>query len=146
MHIYHYGAYEPSRLKRLAGRHATRQDDLDDLLRARVFVDLLRVVRQGVLVGSERYSIKNLEPIYGFERTIELRDAGSSIVEFEKLLEMGDPNGELQDNIREYNKDDTVSTQKLRDWLEARRAEVNVSPVSSCRGQRPAWSLRPARS
>ncbi len=89
MHIYHYGSYEPSRLKQLAGRHATEQDELDDLLRGRVFVDLYRVVRQGVLVGAERYSIKNLEPIYGFTREINLRDAGSSIVEFEKLLEFG---------------------------------------------------------
>jgi uncharacterized protein len=128
MHIYHYGAYEPSRLKHLAGRHATRQDELDDLLRGRVFVDLLRVVRQGVLVGAERYSIKNLEPLYGFTRTIELRDANSSIVEFEKLLEMGDPTGELQQSIQGYNKDDTVSTQRLRDWLEARRPEVNLRP------------------
>ena len=128
MHIYHYGSYEPSRMKQLAGRHATRQDELDDLLRGRVFVDLLRVVRQGVLVGSERYSIKNLEPLYGFERTIELRDAGSSIVEFEKLLEMGDPTGELQNKILDYNKDDTVSTELLRNWLEARRPEVELQP------------------
>ncbi|HYI21103.1 MAG TPA: TM0106 family RecB-like putative nuclease, partial [Candidatus Limnocylindrales bacterium] len=128
MHIYHYGSYEPSRMKQLAGRHATRQDELDDLLRGRVFVDLLRVVRQGVLVGSERYSIKNLEPLYGFERTIELRDAGSSIVEFEKLLEMGDPTGDLKNKILGYNKDDTVSTEKLRKWLEARRPEVDLQP------------------
>jgi uncharacterized protein len=128
MHIYHYGAYEPSRMKQLAGRHATRQDELDELLRGRVFVDLLRVVRQGVLVGSERYSIKNLEPLYGFVRRVELRDAGSSIVEFEKLLEMGDPSGELKDKIEAYNRDDTVSTQKLRDWLETRRPEVPLRP------------------
>ena len=127
MHIYHYGAYEPSRLKTLAGRHATRQDELDDLLRGRVFVDLLRVVRQGVIVGAERYSIKNLEPLYGFTRQVELRDANSSIVEFEKLLEIGDPTGELQAKIEGYNQDDTVSTQKLREWLEARRQDAAES-------------------
>jgi predicted RecB family nuclease len=128
MHIYHYGSYEPSRLKRLAGLHATRQDELDDLLRGRVFVDLFRVVQQGVRVGSEKYSIKNMEPLYEFERVINLRDANSSIVEFEKLLEVGDPSGELKTLIQGYNKDDTVSTQKLRDWLEARRAEVKLEP------------------
>ena len=124
MHIYHYGAYEPSRLKTLAGRHATRQDELDELLTAEVFVDLYRVVRQGVRVGSERYSIKNLEPLYGFTRTIELRDANSSIVEFEKMLEIGDPSGELQALIAGYNRDDCVSTEKLRDWLEERRFDA----------------------
>jgi uncharacterized protein len=124
MHIYHYGVYEPSRLKRLAGRHATRQDELDELLSAGVFVDLYRVVRQGLRIGAERYSIKNLEPLYGFQRDIELRDANSSIVEFEKLLEIGDPNGELQALIAGYNRDDCVSTQLLRNWLEARRDEA----------------------
>jgi len=126
MHIYHYGVYEPSRLKQLAGRHATRQDELDRLLRGRVFVDLYRVVRQGVLVGSERYSIKNLEPLYAFTREIELRDAGSSIVEFERMLEMGDPDGKLKVSIAGYNKDDCVSTGKLRDWLENQRPNAET--------------------
>jgi uncharacterized protein len=128
MHIYHYGSYEPSRLKQLAGRHSTKQDELDDLLRGLVFVDLYRVVRQGVLVGAERYSIKNLEPLYGFKREINLRDAGSSIVEFEKLLEFGDPDGELQELIQGYNKDDTVSTEMLRAWLEEQRLKVQLNP------------------
>ncbi|MEO6350796.1 MAG: TM0106 family RecB-like putative nuclease, partial [Candidatus Limnocylindrales bacterium] len=124
MHIYHYGVYEPSRLKSLAGRHATHQDELDELLTANVFVDLYRVVRQGIRVGAERYSIKNLEPLYGFNRTIELRDANSSIVEFEKMLEIGDPSGELKELIAGYNRDDCVSTKLLRDWLEERRIEA----------------------
>ena len=124
MHIYHYAPYEPTALKRLAGRHGTREEELDRLLRGRVFVDLYRVVRQGLRVGTERYSIKNLEPLYGFTREVELRDANSSIVEFEKILEIGDPGGELKANIEAYNKDDCVSTQLLRDWLERRRPEA----------------------
>ncbi len=76
MHVYHYGAYEPSHLKRLAGRHATREEELDELLRKRVFVDLYRVVRQGLQAGVESYSIKRLEPLYGYTREIDLRDAG----------------------------------------------------------------------
>jgi uncharacterized protein len=124
MHVYHYGVYEPSRLKALAGRHSTRQEQLDVLLRAGVFVDLYRVVRQGIRVGSERYSIKNLEPLYRFTREIELRDANSSIVEFEKMLEIGDPGDVLKTSIAGYNKDDCVSTEKLRNWLEERRLEA----------------------
>ncbi|MDP8904845.1 MAG: TM0106 family RecB-like putative nuclease [Chloroflexota bacterium] len=124
MHIYHYAPYEPTALKRLAGRHATREEELDRLLRGRRFVDLYRVVRQGVRVGSERYSIKNLEPLYGYEREIKLRDANSSIVEFEKVLEIGDPDGTLKEQIRLYNRDDCISTERLRDWLEERRTEA----------------------
>ena len=94
------------------------------MLTAHVFVDLFRVVKQAVLVGAERYSIKNLEPLYGFKREIELRDANSSIVEFENLLEKGDPGGELKELIRGYNADDCVSTEQLRDWLEQRRTQA----------------------
>jgi predicted RecB family nuclease len=48
MHIYHYAPYEPTARKRLAGRHRTCVDELDELLRAEIFVDLFRVVRQGL--------------------------------------------------------------------------------------------------
>src|SRR5262249_27383880 len=109
MHIYHYGAYEPSHLKMLVARHATREEELDQLLRGRVFVDLYRVVRQGVRVGAESYSIKKLEDLYSYKREIELRDANSSIVEFEFVLEEGDPTGETKEKIRLYNRDDCIS-------------------------------------
>ena len=33
MHVYHYAAYEPTALKRLAARHATREAEVDVLLR-----------------------------------------------------------------------------------------------------------------
>ncbi len=128
MHVYHYGAYEPSHLKHLAGRHATREEELDELLRKRVFVDLYRVVRQGLQAGVESYSIKRLEPLYGFGREIDLRDAGDSIVEFEfwldKFQEEEIDDEPLRDDIQAYNQDDCVSTQKLRDWLESLRAEA----------------------
>ena len=45
-HVYHYAAYEPSALKRLMGRYATREDEIDRMLRAGKFVDLYAVVRQ----------------------------------------------------------------------------------------------------
>src|SRR3954454_6130860 len=124
MHIYHYGAYEPSHLKMLVGRHATREEALDELLRKRVFVDLYRAVRQGLRVGAESYSIKKLEDLYAYKREVDLRDANSSIVEFEFLLEDGDASGETKERIRLYNRDDCVSTEKLRDWLELRRLEA----------------------
>jgi predicted RecB family nuclease len=128
LHIYHYGSYEPGRIKRLAGRHATRQREVDDLLRGRVFVDLHQVVRQGVICGTEGYSIKNLEPFYGFRREVDLRTAGDSIAEFELWLdrrergETGDGEQMLRD-IERYNRDDCESTEGLRDWLEGLRSE-----------------------
>jgi len=65
MHVYHYAPYEPTAMKRLMGRYATRADELDILLREKVFVDLYSVVRRGLQAGVESYSIKKLEPLKG---------------------------------------------------------------------------------
>jgi AAA domain-containing protein/RNase H-like protein len=84
-------------------------------------------VRQGVRASVESYSIKRIEPIYDFVRDIDLRDAGSSIVAFEEWLELGEgdrPSSEILDEIARYNRDDVVSTARLRDWLEGLRIEL----------------------
>ncbi len=88
---------------------------------------LLRAVRQGLRASVESYSIKKLEPLYAFERSVELRDAGSSIVEFEQWLQLGEgerPESGILERIEGYNRDDVVSNRALRDWLEARREEL----------------------
>ena len=40
-----YAPYEPAALKRLMGRYATREEEIDRMLRAGLFVDLYQVVR-----------------------------------------------------------------------------------------------------
>ena len=127
LHIYHYAPYEPTALKRLMGRYATREEEVDNLLRRAVLVDLLRAVRQSLRASVESYSIKRMEQFYGFTREIDLRDAGSSIVAFEEWLELGEgerPEATHLERIERYNLDDVVSNQRLRDWLEGLRHEL----------------------
>ena len=122
LHVYHYAAYEESAMKRLMGMHASREDAVDELLRAGVLVDLYRIVRQGVAVSQESYSIKKLEPLYMDQRGGAITDAGGSIVAYETWLETHDQ--QILDDIEAYNRDDCVSTLKLRGWLDERRAEA----------------------
>ena len=68
MHIYHYASYEVSAARRLMGRHATREEEVDALLRAEVFVDLYAVVRTGLRLGTPGYSIKDVEALYREKR------------------------------------------------------------------------------
>ena len=124
MHVYHYAQYEPAALKKLMGRHATREEEVDRLLRAGVFVDLYQVVRQGVRVSRESYSLKSLEVFFMAPRTEDIADAVGSIVAYERWRETGD-NAEL-DSIAAYNQRDCESTWRLRDWLEARRDQWAV--------------------
>lgn len=125
MHIYHYNHYETTALKRLMGRYGTRERELDELLRGDVFVDLYRVVRQGLRASIESYSIKKLEPFYGFTRDVDLRDANSALAHFTAWLELGGQrDDELLHRIEGYNRDDCVSTLRLHGWLETLRDEL----------------------
>ena len=128
-HIYHYGAYETTAVKRLMSRYATREDEVDRLLRGRVFVDLLRVVRQGLRASVESYSIKKLEPFYGFARAVDLTTATRALIQVEVRLESGDAAGvpdPLRTEIEGYNRDDCLSTLRLAAWLEECRRDLQA--------------------
>ena len=126
MHVYHYAPYEPSAFKRLMGRYATREPELDAMLRSGRFIDLYAVVHQAMRVGIEKYSVKSLEPLYGFVRGVALSDANRSLRAMEYALQMNVvdelPSG-VRPSIEGYNRDDCVSTLRLRNWLEEVRAE-----------------------
>lgn len=122
LHVYHYAAYEKSALLRLAVRHAVCEEEIDQFLREGVFVDLYTVVKAGVRVSQRSYSIKKLEPLYMPERDIDLQSGGDSIVvyhEFCAAREVGDDvtAAERLQQIHDYNRDDCLSTLRLRDWL-----------------------------
>jgi predicted RecB family nuclease len=129
MHIYHYAPYEPSAAKRLMGAHDTREREVDELLRAEVFVDLYAVVRRALRIGLESYSLKQVEKLYMDRPSGEVMDAGSSIVAYEDYLQDGDV-GRLE-GIQTYNEGDCRSTLLLHRWLEARRtdAESRFGPI-----------------
>src|SRR5439155_309780 len=127
LHIYHFASYEPAALKRLMGRYASREEEIDYLLRSGCFVDLYSVVRNGLRASVESYSLKQLEPLYGFTRGIALTDANMALAKVQACLELGDL--EFIDEadrgvVAGYNRDDCVSTWRLRDWLETRRADL----------------------
>ena len=127
LHIYHFAPYEPAALKRLMGRYATREDELDQLLRGKRFVDLFAVVRQGLRASVESYSIKRLEPLYGYVREASLPDANQALAQVQALLELGDASDIGDDErrvVEAYNRDDCKSTWRLRDWLETVRASA----------------------
>ena len=125
MHVYHFGAYEPGALKRLMGRHATREAEIDRLLRAGRFVDLHAVVKQALRASVEEYSIKKLEPLFAFTRAEKLENAGPALRVMERDLELGRPvdvDGTEARVVEAYNRDDCLSARALRDWLEELRA------------------------
>lgn len=122
MHVYHYAAYEVSVLRRLAGRYGTRENEVDELLRRGVLVDLLKVVRGGLAASVPGYGLKEMEAFLDFKRSAEIRDGGTSVVEYERFVQTGDQT--ILAGIAAYNEEDCVATLALRDWLLARRDEA----------------------
>jgi len=149
MHVYHFGAYEPTAFKRLSGRYATRETELDTILRAELFVDLHTIVKHSLKASVETYSLKDLEQFYGLTREQELRAATASRRAVEWGIEMREDFGfgavkqestgpqlglgfdaapaeskfaEHVAIVERYNRDDCVSAARLKDWLEELRA------------------------
>lgn len=127
MHVYHFGAYEPSKFKALMGTYATREDEIDRMLRAGLFIDLHTIVKQAMRAGVEEYSLKALEPFHKFGRKISLSESREAMRYVEHWLELG-WDGDIPENVRStmegYNEDDCRSTASLRIWLEEERTKL----------------------
>jgi uncharacterized protein len=123
LHVYHYAPYETSALKRLASVYATREEEVDDLLRQETFVDLYAVVRQGLRISHPRYSLKNVEQFF-MQREAELRAGDDSILLYERWRDEREPS--ILAAIEAYNEEDCYSTYLLREWLLERKAEAEA--------------------
>src|SRR5690606_21549201 len=114
------------------------ENEVDQLLREHVLVDLYPIVRKALRVGSPSYSIKKLEPLYmGSElRSGEVTNAADSITEYADAMALG-ASGDLAaqqhklDEIADYNRYDCVSTLRLRDWMLGLAHTAGVTPVGA---------------
>jgi len=126
LHIYHFGGYETGAVKRLMRRYATRETQVDELLRGEVFVDLHSLTRQSLRASVEHYSLKALEQFCGFSRAMPLADANPARHLIEHQLELGPAHqpldAEAVEIVERYNEDDCRATERLRQWLEELRA------------------------
>jgi uncharacterized protein len=122
LHMYHYASYERTRMGALASRYSTREAQIDDWFNNDVMVDLLKVVLRSIRISQRSYSIKKLEPLYGFVRTDDVKTAGDSVVDYESYLSLTDKGNsalaqEKLDGIEKYNIADCISTRELDLWL-----------------------------
>ncbi len=136
LHVYHYAPYETAALLRLAARHGVCEDEVDQLLRDGVFVDLFAVVRSSIRVSQRSYSIKKLEPLYMGAREAAVTNAADSIVVYHQFIaatvagRVDEATGLLRE-IADYNRDDCESTWLLRNWLLAQGDAAGVERAAS---------------
>ena len=120
-HIYHYAPYETTALRRLAMRHGLGEARLDCWLRERRFVDLYAVVRGSIFASEPSYSLKDMEAFHDLSRIGEVASAGDSIVAYEKWRETHEDR--ILTELKEYNRLDCLSLEKLHNWLIGIRPE-----------------------
>ncbi|MDO8150150.1 TM0106 family RecB-like putative nuclease [Isoptericola sp. b408] len=135
MHVYHYAAYERTHLLSIAARHGVYEDEVDELLRSGVLVDLYATVRSAIRISDRSRSIKKLEPLYMGDEAARsgVTDAATSVVEYAEYCELlaageHDEAAQRREEILDYNRYDCLSTLRLLDWLRWAHDEV-VGPV-----------------
>jgi RNase_H superfamily/AAA domain len=135
MHIFHYAAYEVSAVRRLSTFHDTRQEAVDDLLRNEVFVDLYKIVRSGLRIGENSYSLKTVENLYRPKRVTVVATAAQSMVQYARWIESGESRDWNASNILkgicDYNEDDCKSTAQLTNWLRIIASNAGIASATS---------------
>jgi predicted RecB family nuclease len=147
MHVYHYANYEITAIRKLSNRYQTRLEEIAELLKNGVFIDLYKIVKSGLLIGEPKYSIKNVEHIYRQSRDTDVTSGGDSVVVYERWLEtdglnLWTPKGyetwrqnpytfdwakwPILKGIRDYNIDDCESTLELVEWLRTQQQTHNI--------------------
>ncbi|CDF34642.1 unnamed protein product [Chondrus crispus] len=137
-HVYHYGHYEVTALRRVALRaktaagHAAR-NTLDKLFEDGMFIDVFNIISSSIVVGEPSYSIKKIEKLVNISREDdELADAESSVgmyYEWRRKHFHEDDSGqqEIVDDITSpileeilvYNRQDCRSLRDVVSWLRA---------------------------
>jgi predicted RecB family nuclease len=119
MHVYHYGHYEPSTLKRLMGQYGIKENEIDNFLRNNVFVDLSRIVVQSLRIGTPSYSLKEVEKLYYPKRETAVSSGNDAAVQFHHYMTCDDEKemNKFLDEIEKYNLDDCRSTMDLTHFL-----------------------------
>ena len=120
-HIYHFFSPEVEHTRKLAAKYEQLGEEVEFLISR--MVDLCDVSKSMLYPGANSYSIKALERYYDADtklnRKVNLVAGGAdAMLLYYKATVIDTVNANRHmDIIRDYNKDDCLSTKLLRDWL-----------------------------
>lgn len=113
--VFHYSAYEKTKLNELERKYGIQERDAVETFRNRM-KDLLPVVKNSVVLPTRGYGLKVLAPFIG--RPYETEDAGGAqaIVWFQEYQK--DPSRQdIFKKILGYNKEDCLVLKAVYEWL-----------------------------
>jgi predicted RecB family nuclease len=132
---FHYTDPEPSRMRRLAGKHAGHPGvpslaEVEALLTSGEVLDLVDVVRSLIWpLGTN--GLKDVAKFTGFRwRAV---DAGGDMSTLWRLQALVDPDpaarADVREKLRDYNADDVLAQRAVRMWLREHAAEIREWPT-----------------
>lgn len=123
-HIYHFHTPEPEHLRKLSNAYEELAEEVEFICSR--MVDLRKNVVSMILPGSNSYSIKDIEKYYDADGKLHreglVKGGDQAMLQFYEALAHREAENEseasnLMTIIRDYNKDDCLSTKLLLDWL-----------------------------
>lgn len=119
--IYHFHTPEVEHTRKLAAKYKQLGEEVEFLISR--MVDLCKVSKSMILPGANSYSIKDLERYYDADiklnRKVDLVAGGADAMLLYYKATVADTQNAstYMGIIRDYNRDDCLSTKLLRDWL-----------------------------
>lgn len=132
---FHYADPEPSRMRRLASKHAgfpgvPTLSEVEDLLGSGSVIDLVDCVRSLIwpLPGN---GLKHVAKHCGFSWQAEDAGGDMSTVWRQLAVTSVDPveRSSMQKRLYDYNVDDVRAQRAVRDWLQANTGEIRAWPA-----------------
>ncbi|MCL6562660.1 MAG: TM0106 family RecB-like putative nuclease [Firmicutes bacterium] len=125
LHVYHYHHPVAATLSALAGQRGARESAVDRLLRGGVLVDLYRIIREGVQVSVESYTLQALAPLYrpgGQERDATEEDSAAL---YRRWVDSQDSH--WRDRLASLSESRCRAIAECRQWLEGLRDQLGIT-------------------
>jgi uncharacterized protein len=121
--VFHYAAYEHTRLAQLAERYGDMGSVWLEKFRSR-FVDLKELAREHAVFPLYFYSLKKICQFLGFRWEGEVKGGAQSVTQFDEWLKTGER--PVLQAIIQYNREDVQATAHLLAWLQRYAAAEGV--------------------
>jgi predicted RecB family nuclease len=113
--VFHYSAYEETKINALERKYGTSQKNALEVFRRRM-IDLYPIVKRTVVLPTRSYGLKSIAKFLGLRYSAQDAGGAQSIVWFQEYQRDPQSRGVL-DTLLTYNKEDCLVMKEVEGWL-----------------------------
>jgi predicted RecB family nuclease len=113
--VFHYSAYEKTKLDTLESKYGVRDKGALENFRNRM-IDLLPIVKKSVVLPARGYGLKKIAPFVGLKYSSKNAGGAQSIVWFHQYQE-APKNTNVMQTLLQYNQEDCIAMKYVESWL-----------------------------